>query len=168
MFFIVNTTVFRNITNIDISKVAIDLMNSQKNQSRPGLKYIQMDALNTSFENEMFNVIIDKGTLDALMPNKEPETLEKVNQYFKEMQRLLKNCGRYVCVSLLQEHILQELLTFFPSNNWMFRVVRCHKSEMKSIENGENPLPVFMVVCTKFKSLPRQVSPVSVLAVIKH
>jgi len=83
-------------------------MNSQKNQSRPGLKYIQMDALNTSFENEMFNVIIDKGTLDALMPNKEPETLEKVNQYFKEMQRLLKNCGRYVCVSLLQEHILQE------------------------------------------------------------
>lgn len=117
-----------------------------------------MDALNTSFENETFNVIVDKGTLDALMPNKELETLEKVNQYFKEMERLLKNCGRYICVSLLQEHILQELLNFFPSNNWMFRVVRCHKSEMKSIENGENPLPVFMVVCTKFKSLPRQVS----------
>ncbi|XP_066141878.1 eEF1A lysine and N-terminal methyltransferase homolog isoform X1 [Euwallacea fornicatus] len=147
----------RNITNIDISKIVIKQMQSQTDKERPGLKYIQMDALHTDFKNEEFNVIIDKGTLDALMPDQAEGTLKTINQYFSEIQRILKYNGRYICISLLQEHILQWLLSFFPSNNWMFRAIRCYEPEIKSAENGENAMPVFMVVCTKFKLLPRQI-----------
>lgn len=150
--------VFRKITNIDISSIVIKQMLSQKDKERPGLKYIQMDALNTSFEDEQFSVIVDKGTLDALMPDDTKETIKKIDQYFSELQRILKSNGRYLCISLLQDHILHKLLDYFPSNNWMFRAVRCFESEAKSVENGENAMPVFIVVCTKFKALPRKVS----------
>ncbi|KAL1491714.1 hypothetical protein ABEB36_012271 [Hypothenemus hampei] len=147
----------RNVTNIDISKTVIKQMLSQNQKERSGLRYLEMDALNTSFDNEQFSVIIDKGTLDALMSDELDATVENVNKYFSEIQRVLKNTGRYICISLLQDHILLKLLDYFPSNNWMFRIVRCFESELKSIANGENAMPVFMVVCTKFKQLPRKI-----------
>lgn len=149
---------FRNITNIDISQVVIRQMLSKDQKDRPNLKYLQMDALNMTFEKEQFSVVLDKGTLDALMPDDNEETKTKVNQYFKEIQRVLKMGGRYICISLLQEHILRYLLEYFTSNDFMFRAVRCFEAEKKAIENGENSMPVFMVICTKFKALPRKVS----------
>lgn len=133
-------------------------MLSHKEKERPSLRYLHMDALNTTFQDQEFSVVLDKGTLDALMPDDSAESVKTVTQYFEEIQRVLRSMGgRYVCISLLQDHILQKLLDYFPSNNWMFRAVRCFESEIKSIENGENAMPVFMVVCTKFKTLPRQV-----------
>ncbi|XP_050307545.1 eEF1A lysine and N-terminal methyltransferase homolog isoform X2 [Anthonomus grandis grandis] len=147
----------RNITNIDISNVVIRQMLSQNDKERPGLKYLQMDALNTTFTDDQFSVIIDKGTLDALMPDDSPETIERIDTYFCEIQRILKTAGRYICISLLQEHILEKCLNYFPANNWMFRAVRCFESEAKAVENGESPMPTFMVVCTKFKKLPMKV-----------
>ncbi|XP_018578007.1 methyltransferase-like protein 13 [Anoplophora glabripennis] len=147
---------FRNITNIDISEVVIRQM-SQNTRERDDLKYIQMDALSMSFDNAQFSVVVDKGTLDALMPNDRADTLSKVNQYFTEIQRVLKSGGRYICISLLQEHILKSILNYFPKNNWMFRATRCFEVEKRALENGENSMPVFFVVCTKFTALPRKV-----------
>lgn len=147
---------YRNITNIDISNTVIRQMLSQNDKNRPNLKYLQMDALETSFHNEEFNVVIDKGTLDALMPNETSEVLEKILKYFDEIHRILKPTGRYLCISLLQEHILHALLKSF-STTWMFRVTRCFDVEAKAAENDENSLPVFLVICTKFASLPRTI-----------
>ncbi|XP_019875061.2 eEF1A lysine and N-terminal methyltransferase homolog isoform X2 [Aethina tumida] len=132
-------------------------MLSQNEKDRPDLKYLQMDALNTTFDNEQFNVVLDKGTLDALMPNDNPDTVTTITKYFEEIRRVLKIGGRYICVTLLQEHILNILLSYFPSNNWMFRAVRCFDAEKKAIENGENAFPVFITICTKFKDLPRKI-----------
>lgn len=126
-------------------------------KERPGLQYLQMDALQTTFANNQFSAIIDKGTLDALMPNNADETIKNINKYVSEIQRLLRLGGRYVCISLLQEHILHKMLDYFPSNGWMLRIVRCFEPELKSIENGENSLPLFMIICTKFTALPRKV-----------
>ncbi|KAG5896827.1 hypothetical protein JTB14_032068 [Gonioctena quinquepunctata] len=148
---------YSKITNIDISPVVIKQMLSQQDKERESLKYIQMDALNMTFENEEFTVVLDKGTLDALMTDDTEETLDTIKQYFKEINRVLKITGRYICISLLQEHILRFILNFFPSNNYMFRVVRCFEAERKASENGENSMPVFMIVCTKFINLPRKV-----------
>lgn len=132
-------------------------MQQQTDKDRPGLQYIEMDVLNTSFKNEEFNVIIDKATIDALMPDDSEESVKIIRQYFEEIQRITKNNGRYVCISLLQDYVLQQLLDFFPTNHWMFRAVRCFEPEQKAQANGESSMPIFMVVCTKFKSLPRQV-----------
>ncbi|KAJ8939942.1 hypothetical protein NQ318_007870 [Aromia moschata] len=146
-----------NITNIDISQVAIRQMLSQNGKSRTNLKYLQMDALNMTFSDAQFSVVLDKGTLDALMPDDSEETLSKIIKYFNEIQRVLKIGGRYICISLLQDHILKAILNYFPNNNWMFRVSRCHDVERKAVEVGENSMPVFFVVCTKFNSLPQKV-----------
>ncbi|EFA04484.1 eEF1A lysine and N-terminal methyltransferase homolog [Tribolium castaneum] len=148
---------YNNVTNIDISQVVIRQMLSQNEKERPDLKYMQMDALDMSFQDDSFSVVLDKGTLDALMPDDNPETVAKIIKYFNEIHRVLKLTGRYICVSLLQDHILKILLDYFPSNNWMFRIVRCFEAEAKTSENGENSLPVFLVICTKFKTLPRKI-----------
>lgn len=50
---------------------------------RPGLTFEQMDALNTSYDNDQFNVVLDKGTLDALMPDNKEETVERIDKLFK-------------------------------------------------------------------------------------
>lgn len=160
---ILNATIFHwnfsNVTNIDISAVVIKQMQTQiQDKTECTLKYMQMDALNMSFENESFTVVLDKGTLDALMSDEKSETIMNTVKYFNEIQRVLRTGGRYICISLLQEHIMKALLDYFPTNNWMFRVVRCFEAEKKAYESGENPMPVFVIICTKFKSLPNMVS----------
>lgn len=132
-------------------------MKSVNNKDRPDLIFIQMDALNMTFENEEFSVVIDKGTLDALMPNNDDNTVDNIRKYFSEIKRVLKSGGRYICISLLQEHILRFVLDYFPSNDFIFRALRCFEIEQKAIEKGESTMPVFMIVCTKFKKLPRKV-----------
>lgn len=130
---------------------------NQRNTTRPEMKYLQMDATNMSFENESFSVVLDKGTLDALMTNDSEATIVTIDKYFAEINRVLTNGGRYVCISLLQEHILKKILEYFPANNWMLRICRIYEPERKAIDNGESALPVFIMIMTKFKTLPMQV-----------
>ncbi|RZC40643.1 Methyltransf 25, and/or Spermine synth domain containing protein [Asbolus verrucosus] len=51
---------YSKITNIDISQVVIRQMLAQNEKERPNLKYLQMDALNMSFNDEHFSVVLDK------------------------------------------------------------------------------------------------------------
>ncbi|XP_060803281.1 eEF1A lysine and N-terminal methyltransferase homolog [Amyelois transitella] len=146
---------YHNITNIDVSEVVIRQMNNI-NAKRSAMKFLCMDAMNMTFENEEFNVVLDKGTLDALMPDDGEETQRRIDKYFSEIKRVLKLAGRYVCVTLLQSHILNKLLATFCDKSWMLRVVRCHEAEEKNAENSDGPtLPVFVVVATKFKQMPQ-------------
>lgn len=65
--------------NIDVSNVVIKQM---QRHAKPGLEYILMDALNMTFKDSEFSVVLDKGTLDALMPDNSKETVQRVNQMF--------------------------------------------------------------------------------------
>lgn len=148
---------YQNITNIDVSEVVIKQMKAT-NAHRDNMKFIYMNAMAMTFEDEQFNVILDKGTLDALMPDDEDGTKLDIDKYFSEIKRVLKLGGRFVCVSLLQSHILSKLLETFCDKSWMFRVVRCHEAEEKNSEDSDGmTLPVFVVVATKFKEMPQQV-----------
>ncbi|XP_054285065.1 eEF1A lysine and N-terminal methyltransferase homolog [Macrosteles quadrilineatus] len=142
---------YRQITNIDVSSVVIKQMKA-KSKIKPGLEYQQMDATKMTFQDALFNVVLDKGTLDALMPDSNPETIDKINALFNEVDRVLTPLGRYVCVSLLQRHILQHLLDQFSGRGWMVRILRCLEAENKS-DSGMT-LPVFVVICTKLKKMP--------------
>ncbi|XP_047506731.1 eEF1A lysine and N-terminal methyltransferase homolog isoform X1 [Pieris napi] len=144
----------KQITNIDVSEVVIRQMKA-KNVGRSEMTFTCMDAMKTTFEDDEFNVVLDKGTLDALMPDESEDTIENIDNYFKEMKRILKTGGRFICISLLQSHILKKLVDVFSDKSWMFRVVRCHEAEQKNIENGDGTtLPVFVVIATKFKLMP--------------
>ncbi|GFG39691.1 hypothetical protein Cfor_05238 [Coptotermes formosanus] len=146
---------YRHITNIDISHIVIKQMQDIHGKDRCDMVYQQMDALNMTFGDCQFSVVLDKGTLDALMPDDSEDVRRKIDKLFHEIDRVLRVGGRYICVSLLQEHILVKLLEFFPTAGWMFRVCRCIEAERKSARSGDGAgLPVFVVVCTKFKKLP--------------
>lgn len=63
----------------------------EKNKiNRPNLKYLQMDATKMTFENQEFSVVLDKGTLDALMPDDSDESKIRVRTYFDEIIRVLR------------------------------------------------------------------------------
>ncbi|XP_022919129.2 eEF1A lysine and N-terminal methyltransferase homolog [Onthophagus taurus] len=143
---------YKTITNIDISHTVIKHMKKANEQKRPDMNFIQMDATNMSFDNEYFDAIIDKGTLDALMPNDKESTIIEIDKYLEEINRVLKNGGKYLCISLLQEHILIKLIDFFHNSSWLFKIIRCHEAENKAEDNNENVFPVFMVVCSKIQS----------------
>lgn len=74
---------------------------------------------------------------------------------------LYRNNGRYICISLLQEHIIKFVVDYFPKNNWMFRVVRCFEAEEKP-NVGKNSkdssgMAVFVIIATKFQCLPMKI-----------
>ena len=65
------------------------------------------------FQNESFEVVIDKGTLDALMSDQREEVIAECDKMFNEIDRVLKYNGRYICVSLAQDHIAKKVLKTF-------------------------------------------------------
>ncbi|XP_053695220.1 eEF1A lysine and N-terminal methyltransferase homolog [Sabethes cyaneus] len=150
---------FKQITNIDISQVVIKQMQEANKLQRPEMLWFHMDATAMNFSDGKYSVVLDKGTLDALFTDESEATISTIRKYFSELSRVLRVGGRYVCISLLQEHILRELLNYFPQNEFVFRVIRCLEAEQKTAEaNGdESSMPVFVVVATKFKKLPLKV-----------
>ncbi|XP_032688965.1 eEF1A lysine and N-terminal methyltransferase homolog [Odontomachus brunneus] len=148
---------YRNIINIDISHIVIKQMQDINNGTRSDLLYEYMDATEMTYPNEKFSVVLDKGTLDALMPDTKEVTISTVDKYFKEITRVLRNGGRYICISLLQEHILRKVLSYFPTSGFMFRISRCHKAESKARMEEGSSVPVFVIIATKFTKLPQTV-----------
>jgi len=63
-----------------------------------------------------------KGALDALFPKDTKENCDKIETLFKEIERILNEKGRYVCISLLQTHILRELLAYFTTKNYKIEI----------------------------------------------
>lgn len=57
-------------------------MKEKNKVDRPNLIFEQMDATKLSYSDNSFSVVIDKGTLDALMPNDNEETLARIDKYF--------------------------------------------------------------------------------------
>uniref|UniRef100_A0A1B0DBE5 Methyltransferase domain-containing protein n=1 Tax=Phlebotomus papatasi TaxID=29031 RepID=A0A1B0DBE5_PHLPP len=153
----------RKVTNIDISEVVIKQMKNLHRSQRPDMEFLQMDATQMTFEDGKFSVILDKGTLDALMTDGSAETLAIVQKYWAEVARTLRLGGRYICISLLQQHILEAIVPHFAEENFMLRVNRCHEAEQKSAENSKDgtAMPVFMVIATKFKPMPKKILEVS-------
>lgn len=143
---------YRNIRSIDISDVAIRQM-SEQNRHRPELIFEKMDLLNMDYKDSSYSVVLDKGTLDALMTDETVEVVSKIDTMFSEISRVLRIGGRYVCVSLLQPHILTYVVSWFTSAGWPVRIIRCQEvDQSKSPE--DRIFPVFVIICTKFKKMP--------------
>lgn len=145
---------FRRVTNVDISKVVIKQMKRLHGRKRPAMKWFHSDVTRRmSFaEDCSFDVVLDKGTLDALMTSGDEPIVRQIDDMFAEMERLLVVGGRYVCISLLQEHILKRILEWFLNRHWKILVCRNLMGERQP--KAKNPtdsmqFPVFVVVCTK-------------------
>ena len=83
---------YKNITNIDISDIVIKKMKEQY----PEMDWLEMDATKMTFEDNLFDCVIDKGTLDAIMCGNDP--LPPAN-LIKEMFRVTKIGGNFCIIT---------------------------------------------------------------------
>ncbi|XP_062409946.1 EEF1A lysine methyltransferase 4 isoform X2 [Sardina pilchardus] len=105
---------FAAITNIDYSPVCIATM-AQRHADCAGMSWLCMDARRLDFADGSFDVVLEKGTLDAmLVDEKDPwrvseETARLMHQILKEVSRVLKPGGRFVSVTFAQPHFRKRL-----------------------------------------------------------
>jgi hypothetical protein len=57
-------------------------MQDAHGKDRPGMVYQQMDDLNMTFHDCQFSVVLDKGNLDALMPDDSEDIRRKTDKLF--------------------------------------------------------------------------------------
>jgi len=111
-----------------------------------------------------------------MFPKDDPDAVAGVEKMFAEIDRILKFAGRYICFSLLQEHILGHyvhwfenlvivffrasketplllLVIFLKIQGWSVRILRCREfTEADGLEEWK--FPVFALIVTKFKKMP--------------
>ncbi|KAI3379458.1 hypothetical protein SNEBB_007700 [Seison nebaliae] len=147
------------IDNIDISeKVIMKMKKIYKNNSQ--LKFQVMDVTKMTYDDNSIDVILDKGTFDALMPNDNQNNRLIIKGMFNEIQRTLKtHFGRYICVSLLQTHNIQALLHFFFNKNYIMKIYMIPiDTKRKTIKCSQ--YPVFIIIITRLSTVSIQ-KPVS-------
>eukprot|EP00062_Callorhinchus_milii_P010839 gi/632956140/ref/XP_007893811.1/ PREDICTED: methyltransferase-like protein 13 [Callorhinchus milii] len=144
---------YQEMVNIDISEVVINQMKERNATRRPKMAFIKMDMMQTEFADAQFQVVLDKGTLDAIMTDESNGTLNNVDKMFAEIGRVLQVGGRFVCISLAQDHILKKAVSYFSQEGWMVRVHKVAESEERAAER-QFFMPVFVFVFTKFKKMP--------------
>jgi len=106
---------YHNIHNLDYSPVVIEEMKSKNARNkRPGMCWDLGDMTQmTSYADEQYTAVCDKGALDALMSVESAEVSVKARDMFSEISRVLKPGGKYLCITLAEPYIVKELMTFF-------------------------------------------------------
>ncbi|KAM4861394.1 eEF1A lysine and N-terminal methyltransferase isoform 2-T2 [Thomomys bottae] len=146
---------YQDIVNIDISEVVIKQMKERNASRRPRMSFLKMDMTQMEFADASFQVVLDKGTLDAVLTDEEEKTLQLVDRMLAEVGRVLQVGGRYLCVSLAQAHILKKAVGHFSREGWMVRVHQVAHSRDQVLEaEPQFSLPVFAFIMTKFRPVP--------------
>ena len=127
---------YRRITSIDFSDIVIHEMQAKtkhlaedttRAHKDSWLRFQKMDMLNMSFEDNSFNMVFDKGALDALMSDETKRSSQDAAQMFREVDRVIdtsKPGGAYICVTLAQKHIMAALFRHFasPNSGWTLHI----------------------------------------------
>eukprot|EP01029_Cantina_marsupialis_P009808 TRINITY_DN22637_c0_g1_i1.p1 TRINITY_DN22637_c0_g1~~TRINITY_DN22637_c0_g1_i1.p1 ORF type:complete len:705 (-),score=237.46 TRINITY_DN22637_c0_g1_i1:214-2328(-) len=95
---------YKKVVAVDFSDTVIAQM-QEKHKDIANLEFVKMDMMNTEFANGEFDVIIDKGAMDALISGDDEENIKNGNKLINEIGRILAPNGKYCCVTLCQEHI---------------------------------------------------------------
>lgn len=67
--------------------VVIRQMSDRNKTDRPELVFERMDVLQMTYSDAAFDLILDKGTCDALCTDTSPETRERMKKMFAEVAR---------------------------------------------------------------------------------
>ncbi|KAJ6614176.1 S-adenosyl-L-methionine-dependent methyltransferase [Mycena sp. CBHHK59/15] len=106
---------YMNIVNTDYSSVVIEQMRRRHQGLRPAMEWHEMDVRDLKFEDQSFDVAIDKGTMDAMMTAKgdvwDPpqkvvdDCTAEVNEDSK------KDTGLFIYLTFGQPHFRRRFLT---------------------------------------------------------
>lgn len=112
------------VTCTDLSAVAVEKM--QKRLEAKGykeIKVLEADMLDLPFNDECFDVVIEKGTMDVLFVNSgdpwnpRPETVAQVKAMLEGVHRVLKLDGIFISISFGQPHFRRPLFDA-PNFTW--------------------------------------------------
>lgn len=117
---------YYQITNIDYSSVVVYQMTKRASNLYPSMTFVEMNALKMTFADNSFHHIIDKGTLDAIA------CCSAVNEYLKEVYRVLRKDGVFMCISHSGEEFRKN---YFAELSWGIESKEVERSEQT--ENGE-------------------------------
>lgn len=114
----------KDITCTDLSPVAVDKIHKRLfSKGYKGIKSMVADMLDLPFGDEMFDVVVEKGTMDVLFVdsgdpwNPNPETVSKVMAMLQGIHRVLKPDGVFISISFGQPHFRRPLFED-PSFTW--------------------------------------------------
>lgn len=88
---------YKNVTNIDFSHILVKQMNERTHEIGEEMEYICMDASQITFPPDIFDMVIDKSTLDCIMCGE--NSFQRVSSYIKGVYKCLKPGGSFVVVS---------------------------------------------------------------------
>ncbi|EIW58504.1 S-adenosyl-L-methionine-dependent methyltransferase [Trametes versicolor FP-101664 SS1] len=107
---------YKNIVNTDYSGILIEKMRHKNAQDRPEMEWHEMDIRDLKFDDDTFDVAIDKGTMDAMMTAKadvwDPpeEVVQNCNREVDEVLRVLRKGGIFVYLTFGQPHFRRRYL----------------------------------------------------------
>ncbi|KAG0631758.1 hypothetical protein M758_1G277400 [Ceratodon purpureus] len=143
---------FQKIVNVDFNKRVVAEMLRLNVRARPLMRWQVMDITKMQFADNSFDVVLDKGSLDALTG--EPDEPQIAAEgLLSEVKRVLRHGGKYVCITLAQQHVIELLLGHFRIG-WDVVVYQV-QDESNDTSAMLQPL---LVVATKTDSV--EVSPV--------
>ncbi|KAF9480549.1 S-adenosyl-L-methionine-dependent methyltransferase [Pholiota conissans] len=107
---------YQDIVNTDYSGVLVEQMKEKHSETRPELKWHEMDVRDLKFEAETFDVAIDKGTMDAMMTAKgdvwDPpqQVIDDCTKEVEETLRVLGKGGVFIYLTFGQPHFRRRYL----------------------------------------------------------
>eukprot|EP00271_Cylindrocystis_brebissonii_P007843 TRINITY_DN21696_c0_g1_i2.p1 TRINITY_DN21696_c0_g1~~TRINITY_DN21696_c0_g1_i2.p1 ORF type:complete len:213 (+),score=29.62 TRINITY_DN21696_c0_g1_i2:198-836(+) len=87
---------YKLIHNVDISPVVVEAM-KEKYKDFPAMEWEVMDVKSMTFEDESFDTVVDKGTLDSLMCG--DDSTVNARKMLSGVSRILRPNGTYVLIT---------------------------------------------------------------------
>ncbi|KAL4497220.1 hypothetical protein ABPG72_019540 [Tetrahymena utriculariae] len=159
-----------NIVSTDISDIVIEQMKESTQKKNKNMTFEVQDCTNLTYQDQTFDFVFDKGTLDALSCDKEEESVSKM---LKEMMRVCKPQGSVVIVSFGQLHerkmVFQESLGFKQYSYELCQKYLSIDSQLTNImRHVSNGLPINLVLKNKTLLLQTLIELRSVKSLLKN
>ncbi|KAL4485866.1 hypothetical protein ABPG73_018271 [Tetrahymena malaccensis] len=159
-----------NIVSTDISDVVIEQMKEQTQQKNKNMTFEVQDCTNLTYQDQSFDFVFDKGTLDALSCDKEEQSVSKM---LTEMMRVCRPQGSVVIVSFGQLHerklVFQEALGFQKYSYELCQKYLSIDSQLTNImRHVSNGLPINLVLKNKNLLLQTLIELRSVKSLLKN
>ncbi|WVQ69170.1 uncharacterized protein L199_007386 [Kwoniella botswanensis] len=122
---------WESIVNIDYSKIVIDQMKDRHSVSRPKMEWLEMDILDLGFEDESFDMVVDKGTMDAMLTTKgdpwnpDEKDIRTCTQEVTEAIRVLRKQpgSKFVYFTFGQPHFRKRYMENRPGFKLSYREI---------------------------------------------